>query len=78
MTIYDWINQWRVERPINTRRLSQRLRLAIENLADDDIEKLAPRSIFGARSAGGRKSSISRLSRVRSSCSVRDLTAHVR
>ena len=40
-TIYDWINERRVERLIDALRLSRASGLAIENLAGDDVEKLA-------------------------------------
>ena len=40
-TIYDWINERRVERLIDALRLSRASGVAIENLAGDDIEKLA-------------------------------------
>src|SRR5713226_9773689 len=40
-TIYDWIKERRVERLIDALRLSRASGVAIENLAGDDIEKLA-------------------------------------
>jgi len=40
-TIYDWINESRVERLIDALRLSRASGIAIENLAGDDVEKLA-------------------------------------
>jgi hypothetical protein len=40
-TIYDWINERRVERLIDALRLSHSSGVAIENLAGDDVEKLA-------------------------------------
>ena len=40
-TIYDWINERRVERLIYALRLSRASGVAIENLAGDDVEKLA-------------------------------------
>jgi hypothetical protein len=40
-TIYDWINERRVERLIDALRLSCASGVAIENLAGDDVEKLA-------------------------------------
>jgi hypothetical protein len=40
-TIYDWINERRVERLIDALRLSPASGVAIENLAGDDVEKLA-------------------------------------
>ena len=40
-TIYDWINERRVERLIDALRLSHAAGVAIENLAGDDVEKLA-------------------------------------
>jgi len=40
-TIYDWINERRVERLIDALRLSRVSGVPIENLAGDDIEKLA-------------------------------------
>jgi hypothetical protein len=40
-TIYDWINERRVERLIDALRLSRASGVAIENLAGDDVEKLA-------------------------------------
>jgi hypothetical protein len=44
-TIYDWINERRVERVIGALRLSRASCGAIENLAWEDVEKLsAPRS----------------------------------
>jgi hypothetical protein len=39
--IYDWINERRVERLIDALRLSRASGVAIENLAGDDVEKLA-------------------------------------
>ena len=54
-TIYDWINERRVERLIDALRLSRASGVAIENLAGDDVEKLAPPFEHRARSAvGGR------------------------
>jgi hypothetical protein len=44
-TIYDWINERRVERLIDALRLSRASCVAIENQAGDDVEKLGrPRS----------------------------------
>jgi DNA-binding XRE family transcriptional regulator len=40
-TIYDWINERRVQRLIDALRLSRASGVAIENLAGDDVEKLA-------------------------------------
>jgi hypothetical protein len=40
-TIYDWINERRVERLIDALRLSRASGVGIENLAGDDVEKLA-------------------------------------
>jgi DNA-binding XRE family transcriptional regulator len=40
-TIYDWINERRVERLIDALRLSRASGVAIENLAGDEVEKLA-------------------------------------
>jgi transposase-like protein len=40
-TIYDWISERRVERLIDALRLSRASGVAIENLAGDDVEKLA-------------------------------------
>src|ERR1700756_3788578 len=40
-TIYDWINERRVERLLDALRLSRASGVAIENLAGDDVEKLA-------------------------------------
>ena len=40
-TIYDWINERRVERLIDALRLSRASGVAIESLAGDDVEKLA-------------------------------------
>jgi len=40
-TIYDWINERRVERLIDALRLSRASGVPIENLAGDDAEKLA-------------------------------------
>src|SRR6202047_5324892 len=40
-TIYDWINERRVERLIDALRLSRASGVAIEHLAGDDAEKLA-------------------------------------
>src|SRR5690349_24161919 len=40
-TIYDWINERRVERLIDALRLSRASGVAIENLAGDDVEKLS-------------------------------------
>jgi hypothetical protein len=40
-TIYDWIDERRVERLIDALRLSRASGVAIENLAGDDVEKLA-------------------------------------
>src|SRR5713226_845228 len=40
-TIYDWIKERRVERLIDALRLSRASGVAIENLAGDDVEKLA-------------------------------------
>jgi hypothetical protein len=40
-TIYDWINERRVERLIDALRLSRASGVAIENLAGDDVERLA-------------------------------------
>jgi DNA-binding XRE family transcriptional regulator len=51
-TIYDWINERRVERLIDALRLSRASGVAIENLAGDDVEKLAAPFIHHAPSAG--------------------------
>ncbi len=40
-TIYDWISERRVERLLDALRLSRASGVAIENLAGDDVEKLA-------------------------------------
>ena len=40
-TIYDWISERRVERLIDALRRSRASRVPIENLAGDDVEKLA-------------------------------------
>ena len=40
-TIYDWISECRVERLIDALRLSRASGVPIENLAGDDVEKLA-------------------------------------
>ena len=51
-TIYDWINERRVERLIDALRLSRASGVAIENLAGDEVEKLAAPFIHDAPSAG--------------------------
>ena len=51
-TIYDWINERRVERLIDALRLSRASGVAIENLAGDDVEKLAPLFELLGQSAG--------------------------
>jgi hypothetical protein len=40
-TIYDWIRERRVERLIDALRLTRASGVPIENLAGDDVEKLA-------------------------------------
>jgi hypothetical protein len=40
-TIYDWISERRVERLLDALRLSRASGVPIENLAGDDVEKLA-------------------------------------
>jgi hypothetical protein len=40
-TIYDWIDERRVERLIDALRLSRASGIPIEKLAGDDVEKLA-------------------------------------
>jgi hypothetical protein len=40
-TIYDWISERRVERLIDALRLSRASGVPIENLAGDNVEKLA-------------------------------------
>src|SRR5215472_18528456 len=45
-TIYDWINERRVERLIDALRLSSASGVAIENLAGDDVERLAAPVMF--------------------------------
>ena len=52
-TIYDWINERRVERLIDALRLSRASGIAIENLAGDDVERLAaPVRVSRAKHAG--------------------------
>ena len=51
-TIYDWINERRVERLIDALRLSRASGLAVENLAGDDSESWLPRLKLRTRSAG--------------------------
>ena len=45
-TIYHWINERRVERLIDALRLSSASGVAIENLAGDDVERLAAPVMF--------------------------------
>jgi len=52
-TIFDWINERRVERLIDALRMSRAPGVAIENLAGDDVEKLAAPFGYRARSAAG-------------------------
>jgi hypothetical protein len=52
-TIYDWINERRVERLIDALRLSRASGVAIENLAGDDVEKLAAPCCTAAPEAPG-------------------------
>jgi hypothetical protein len=60
-TIYDWINERRVERLIDALRLSRASGVAIENLAGDDVEKLAaPVRIPHPKRRGRKTSSDSR------------------
>jgi hypothetical protein len=54
VTIYDWMNQRRVERLIDALRLSRTSGVAIENLADD-VEKLATAFKPHAENAEGGK-----------------------
>jgi hypothetical protein len=56
-TIYDWINERRVERLIDALRLSRASGVAIENLAGDDVEKLAAPVKTPRPKRQGRKSS---------------------
>ena len=56
-TIYDWINERRVERLIDALRLSRASGVAIENLAGDDVEKLAAPVQIPRLKRGGRKKS---------------------
>ncbi len=57
-TIYDWINERRVERLIDALRLSRASGVAIENLAGDDVEKLAaPVQTSRPKRRGRKKSS---------------------
>jgi DNA-binding XRE family transcriptional regulator len=54
-TIYDWINERRVERLMDALRLSRACGVAIENLAGDDVEKLtAPVRTPRPKRRGGR------------------------
>src|ERR1700751_2565620 len=56
-TIYDWINERRVERLIDALRLSRASGGAIENLAGDDVKKLAaPVQIPGPKRRGRKTS----------------------
>jgi hypothetical protein len=60
-TIYEWINERRVEGLIDALRLSRASGVAIENLAGDDVEKLAaPVQIPRPKRRGGRRHSILR------------------
>jgi len=54
-TIYDWINERRVERLIDALRLSRASGVAIENLAGDDVEKLAAPLKHHVQSAGRKR-----------------------
>ena len=56
-TIYDWINERRVERLIDALRLSRASGVAIENLAGDDVEKLAAPVQIPRLKRRGRKTS---------------------
>jgi hypothetical protein len=56
-TIYDWINERRVERLIDALRLSRASGVAIENLAGDDVEKLAAPIRIPRPKRRGRKTS---------------------
>src|SRR5579864_2748607 len=56
-TIYDWINERRVERLIDALRLSRASGVAIENLAGDDVEKLAAPVQIPRPKRRGRKAS---------------------
>ena len=51
-TIYGWINERRVERLIDALRLARASGVAIENLAGDDVEKLAVPLKHHVQSAG--------------------------
>ena len=55
-TIYDWIGERRVERLIDALRLSRASGVPIENLAGDDVEKLA--APVTAPSAGRRRRTV--------------------
>jgi len=55
--IYDWINERRVERLIDALRLSRASGVAIENLAGDDVEKLAAPVRIPRPKLRGRKTS---------------------
>jgi DNA-binding XRE family transcriptional regulator len=57
-TIYDWINERRVERLIDALRLSRASGVAIENLAGDDVEKLAAPVRTPRPKRRGRKASL--------------------
>ena len=54
-TIYDWINERRVERLIDALRLSRASGIAIENLAGDDVERLAAPVRLSRAERAGRK-----------------------
>ena len=56
-TIYGWIDERRVERLIDALRLSRASGVAIENLAGDDVEKLAAPVQAPRPRRRGRKSS---------------------
>jgi len=56
-TIYDWINERRVERLLDALRLSRASGVAIENLAGDDVEKLAAPVQIPRPKRRGRKTS---------------------
>jgi hypothetical protein len=56
-TIYDWINERRLERLIDALRLSRASGVAIENLAGDDVEKLAAPVRIPRLKRRGRKTS---------------------
>jgi hypothetical protein len=51
-TIYDWINERRVERLTGALRLSRASGVAIENLAGDALKSWPPRSKPQAQSSG--------------------------